>query len=259
MMHAVLPLFLLLMAPTDRAGAAEIDWVTIPGGRFQMGIADAVEEEAPLQKVSVPTFQIAATEVTVAQYRACVQAGGCAPPNDVSRKPNCNWGRAGRDDHPVNCVDWDQALAFCRWVGGRLPTESEWEYAARAGTTTRFSTGACLGTEQANFNGEHPLEGCPAGTYRGETTPVRSFAANPWGLYDLHGNVWEWVMDSFRGYTEAPPDGSAWMSRSIYSRRIYRGGSWYNVARNCRSAQRGKGAPSVRNYGIGFRPARPAP
>ena len=233
-----------------------VEWVTIPAGRFNMGTAGHRDDEAPVHEVRVPTFQLSATEVTVAQYRSCVEAGACTEPSAATTKPNCNWGRDDHEDHPINCVDWHQALAFARWAGARLPSESEWEYAARAGTTTPFSSGRCLTTEQANFNGKYPVDGCPEGIYRAQTTPVRSFPANPWGLHDMHGNVWEWVMDSWKSYTETPVDGSPRISRSIYVLRVYRGGGWYSVAESCRSAKRGKRDRDYRHYGLGFRLAR---
>jgi formylglycine-generating enzyme required for sulfatase activity len=117
-----------------------------------------------------------------------------------------------------------------------LPTEARWEYACRAGTETPFYTGRCLGTNQANYDGDYSLEGCPKGNYRNRTTPVDEFSPNPWGLHDMHGNVWEWCADWYGDYPDGPvvdPTGPA--SGSI---RVLRGGSWLSFAQSCRSAAR---------------------
>ncbi|MBM4398589.1 MAG: SUMF1/EgtB/PvdO family nonheme iron enzyme, partial [Deltaproteobacteria bacterium] len=190
------------------AGKAGIEWVTIPGGRFRMGGA-AFDNEKPVHEVTVRRFQMARTEVTVAQYRACVQAVACTEPGTGG---SCNWGVAGRDAHPVNCVSWDQAAAFSAWVGGRLPTEAEWEYAARGGTT-----GDTYGAldEVAWY----------ASNSGGGTKPAGLKRANAHGLHDMLGNVWEWVQDCWHGsYGGAPSDGSAWESGCSGSARVFRGG-----------------------------------
>jgi formylglycine-generating enzyme required for sulfatase activity len=252
------------------AGKAGVAWVTIPGGSFRMGSDGGGGDEKPVHAVRVPAFQLAATEVTVAQYQACVQAGACTAPHwddDTCYVfDGSNW-KKGRlpdsfrgEDQPVVCVDWEQARAFARWVGGRLPSEAEWEFAARAGTTAPFSTGRCLGTNKANYNGAYLMDGCPKGVFRKKTTPVRTFAANPWGLFDLHGNVWEWTEDCWHGgYSGAPSDGSAWTTSCSGSYRVIRGGSWYNDAGRCRAAYRSNGAPGYRSSLLGFRPARSIP
>lgn len=144
----------------------------------------------------------------------------------------------------------------------RLPSESEWEYATRAGTTSRFNTGDCITTDQANFMGTSPAQDCPAGIYRQQTLPVGSFAANAFGLYDTHGNVWELVEDCWNdNYNEAPTDGSAWMSGDC-SRAVTRGGSWAYFGDGLRLSFRNwiwrvtSPSPSYRTYFTGFRVAR---
>ena len=140
--------------------------------------------------------------------------------------------------------------------GYRLPTEAEWEYAARAGTTTPFHTGSRIVTDQANFDGNYTYHGSAKGTYRQKTVPVGSFAANSFGLHDMHGNVWEWVEDCYRdSYAGAPTDGSAWTSGGCSS-RVLRGGSWITVPGYLRSAYRGWFTPDARVGNDGFRVSR---
>ena len=150
-------------------------------------------EEGPQRRVTIAPFAIGKTEVTFAQWDACVSAGGC------SRRPADNgWGRGAR---PVMRVSWEDAQEYVGWLSRqsgqsyRLPSEAEWEYAARAGTETPFHTGRRISTDQANFAGDYTYNGSSKGQYRGQTTPVGSFAANGWGLHDMHGNV---SMSGFR-------------------------------------------------------------
>lgn len=161
------------------------------------------------------------------------------------------------DDCPVGMVSWNDVQGFITELNKRgegtyrLPTEAEWEYAARAGTTTPFNTGNCLFTDQANYAGNFPLAGCPSGVYRGKTVAVASFAPNAWGLYDMHGNVWEWVQDWCGNYpisAVTDPTGP-----STGSDRVRRGGGYTGLARICRSAFRISSSPGSRGSGIGFR------
>jgi len=164
-------------------------------------------------------------------------------------------------DCPVENVSWLDVQEFikrlnCKGGSYRLPTEAEWEYAARAGTTTPFAFGKCLNTDQANYNGNYPLEGCQKGKYRGKTVPVGSFAPNAWGLYDMHGNVWEWVQDWYKEYpADAVTDP---VGPSSGSSRVLRGGGWDSVARYCRTAFRVNDTPVNRFNGRGFRLVRDA-
>jgi formylglycine-generating enzyme required for sulfatase activity len=233
-----------------------IEWVTISGGSFMMGSNDGVLDEKPVHRVRVPSFQMAKTEVTVAQYRACVEVGICSTP--VIGWP-CNWGENDRDDHPVNCVDWGQAGVFAIWVGGRLPSEAEWEFAARSGgKAIKYP----WGNEKAICR-RAVMDDGGNGCGKGNTTwSVCSKQAgnSAQGLCDLSGNVWEWTEDCWHGsYSSAPVDGSAWTTSCSGSSRVNRGGSWNCDARDCRAAYRGGNSPGYRNRHIGFRPARSIP
>jgi len=234
------------------------EMVVIPAGSFRMGSpsgeADRQDDEGPQHNVSIRAFALASTEVTFAQWDACVSDGGCR-----HRPEDEGWGRGNR---PVINVSWNDAQEYVRWLSRktgeeyRLPSEAEWEYSARAGTTTRFSTGNCITTGQANFNGNYPANGCPKGQYRRRTVAVGSFSPNAFGLHDMHGNVWEWVQDCWNdSYRGAPSDGSAWMSGDC-GRAVLRGGSWGYNGQDLRSAFRYRGPRDLRNDFTGFRPAR---
>ena len=231
--------------------------VRIPAGTFTMGSPESEPRsdghERPQRTVSIPAFA-GVHEVTFAQWDACVAAGGCGghSPGDSG------W---GRDERPVMHVSWDDAQLYVDWLSRtsgrsyRLLTESEWEYAARAGTTTPFHTGETITPQQANYDGRwvYPSERDESGLYRGQTVPVGSFAPNGFGLYDMHGNVWEWVQDCYGRYEEAPSDGSA-AERDGCFHRVLRGGSWAFDPWDLRSAARFP-TLSDRNY-FGFRVAR---
>lgn len=237
------------------APRAEIEWVTIPAGEFMMG-SEAWPYTQPVHKVSVKEFQLAKTLVTVDQYKACVDAGRCTPPGADF---GCNWGVKGRGEHPVNCVTWDQARAFSGWVGGRLPTEAEWEYAARGGGKPwRYPWGNADATCERAVISEHAggrNDGVGCG--RNSTWPVCSKPKGNslHGLCDMAGNLYQWVQDWYHGsYDGAPVDGSAWEDAG--ATRAYRGGSWINAAGRARSASRRSFDPRDRGDHLGFRPAR---
>ncbi|MGB5833830.1 MAG: SUMF1/EgtB/PvdO family nonheme iron enzyme [Thiohalocapsa sp.] len=260
---------LLVAAETEQtielSLAPGIEMVAIPGGCFMMGSADDEQgrdrDEGPLHEVCVEPFELGSYEVTFAEWDACVADGGCEPISDDE-----GW---GRDLRPVINVSWQQTREYLRWLnkscgksGFRLPTEAEWEYAARAGTTTPFSTGECISTDQANFDGTFEYGNCPQPTNLDlhQTQPVGSYEPNPWGLHDMHGNVNEFVADCWNeSYEGAPNDGSAWLEGQC-ARRVLRGGSWYGDSGYLRSAYRCRSGPAFSHRTIGFRLARtPAP
>jgi formylglycine-generating enzyme required for sulfatase activity len=230
--------------------------VSIPAGSFMMG-SNEYSNEKPIHRVSINAFKLSQTEVTFAQWDACVSAGGCSyKPDDEG------WGRGSR---PVINVSYnDITQQFIPWLNRvtgkrfRLPTEAEWEYAARAGTRTSFSTGHCITTSQANYNGNYDWEKCGAktGNYRQQTLPVGSFNPNQFGLYDMHGNVWEWTQDCWNeSYNGAPSNGRAWVHGDC-GNRVVRGGSWNNIPFKLRSVIRDRDTTTYRGRSYGFRLAQ---
>ena len=205
------------------------EMVVVPAGSFMMGSPSSEEgrygNEGPVHRVTIPApFAVGKYEVTFSEWDACVSAGGCG-----GYRPN-DWGWS-RGRRPAINVSWNDARAYVRWLSEktgkeyRLLSESEWEYAARAGTTTRYWWGNAIGRNRAN------CDGCGSRWDNEQTAPVGSFAANGFGLHDMHGNVWEWVGDCWNdSYAGAPSDGRAWESRNC-GRRVLRGGSWYNDPR----------------------------
>jgi formylglycine-generating enzyme required for sulfatase activity len=234
--------------------------VVIPAGEFVMGSPPEEPEhrdtEGPQHPVRIARpFAMGVYAVTFDDYERFASATKCETPGDAG------WGRGRR---PVINVAWDDARAYCAWLSEqtaadyRLPSEAEWEYACRAGTTTPFHFGERLSTDQANFNGNYTYAGSAKGQYRGQTTPVGSFPPNAFGLHDMHGNVWEWCQNTWHGnYAGAPADGSAWETEGARS-RVLRGGSWGSGPRGCRAAGRFGDAPVDRSSGIGFRVCRGA-
>lgn len=245
---------------------AHAEMVTVPAGSFQMGcsLGDAACEKDEGRpggvKVHVPAFLIDSHEVSVSAFRACVAAGKCAAPLTHQRNQYCNYNAPGRDTHPVNCVDWEQAQAYCQWKGGRLPWEAEWEKAARAGSATRYPWGNEVSCKQAILDdgktrgsaGDEP-DGCG----EDRTWPVGSRKPNKFGLYDMHGNAGEWTGNWYapdaltalyaKGNLKGP-DSSA--------QKVARGGSWDENADNLRSSFRNTKPPRQGDaiYGsIGFR------
>ena len=227
------------------------EMVVVPAGRFRMGCVsgrNCEDNERPVHEVEVASFALGVYEVTFEEYERFVSATRRDRPNDWG------WGRGGR---PVINVSWEDAQAYAAWLSDetgedyRLPSESEWEYAARAGTTTRYSWGQDIGRNRAN------CRNCGSRWDGDETAPAGSFAPNGWGLHDMHGNVWEWVEDCWHeNYARAPRGGSAWTSGGNCGRRVLRGGSWVNLPVRLRSAYRGNSDAGARNGSGGFRVSR---
>ncbi len=224
-----------------------VEFVTLAGGKFTMGTNDGgngFTDAEPIHEVAIKTFAISDTLVTVEQYAECVIKGGCTEPGTGSY---CNWGVAGRQRHPINCVDWDQANQFAKFKGARLPSESEYEYAATSGgKNQKYPWGnedATRDRAVMSGNGTMPVCSKPAGN-------------TAQGLCDMSGNVWEWVQDKYQGsYAGAPTDGSAFEGPGDY--RVIRGGSCFITdAGNLRADVRGDFDPDSRRGGIGFRLAR---
>lgn len=230
---------------TDCASCPEM--IVLPGGLFTMGSpaseAGRGRDEGPQREVSIAPFAMSKTEITFAQWDACLAGGGCNgySPNDGG------WGRGGR---PVSNVSWNDAHAYLEWLnaqaGGlryRLATEAEWEYAARAGATDAYAFGPRVTATQATFHAR-------------QTSPVAAHDANAWGLFDMHGNVGEWVEDCYAAtYDLAPIDGAAVQADNC-ARRVYRGGGFADQAPVLRAAARQSAPPDRRIVGVGFRVAR---
>ena len=237
-----------------------IDWVHIAGGSFEMGSndADAYPDEQPVHGVDVPDFELAKAEATVSDYRKCVDAGACTEPGGTG---DCNWGVAGRDDHPVNCLSWYQAREFSTWVGGRLPSEAEWEYAARScGRDQRYPWGDQVATcKYATMDQDEDPDNGNEGCGVNSTWPACSLPAGntAQGLCDMAGNVCEWVEDDMHSdYIGAPEDGSPWVDDQRPPARVERGGSWLHGPLGCRTTYRNFWGPSDKMFHLGVRPAR---
>jgi formylglycine-generating enzyme required for sulfatase activity len=238
--------------------------VQIPAGKFLMGSPtnEAYREDDEQQhEVEITrAFWLGIHLVTVGQFRAFVKATGYRTQGDWQ-----NPGFQQDDNHPVVCVSWNDAQEFCAWLTKqesgrlyRLPTEAEWEYSCRGGVSESypFHIGqplTALSSTQANFDGNYPYGGAAKGPYLKRTTPVGSYQANAWGLFDMHGNVWEWCRDWYKDdyYQHSPPADPPGPSEG--SLRVRRGGSWYDDGQYCRSAYRYRLEPAIRFNGLGFR------
>ena len=252
--------------------------VVVPPGSFMMGSpsseAKRGSDEGPVHRVTLDLpLAVGMYEVTRGEYSRFVSATGHAAGNSCwtykggewEKRSGRHWKKPGFSQtkrHPVVCVNWEDAKAYVRWLSRqtgqtyRLLSESEWEYVARAGTRGPFHTGATISTKQANYDGNHTYGSGRKGRYRKKTTPVGKFAANAFGLHDVHGNVWEWVEDCWNGsYAGAPEDGSAWVSGDCAG-RVLRGGSWNDAPGFLRSANRFRYSTGDRDSDVGFRVAR---
>ena len=236
-----------------------LDWVSIPSGTFMMGSDSGDNNEQPVHQVDILEFEMTRTEVTVWQYKACVDAGECTEPDDYTVDSHCSWGQAGRESHPANCVDYFQATAFCEWVGGRLPSESEWEYAARSGgQDVIYPWGNDRPTCIYAVMDDTRAGGRGCGYDR--TWPVCSKTAGitEQGLCDMAGNVSEWVQDCWHmTYEGAPSNQISWDWNCWGPGRIVRGGDFFCFGIFLSTTGRyGALAPWDNNVQYGFRCAR---
>ena len=230
-----------------------MEFVLIPAGQFMMGSPlhePGRDLDERLHRVTLTRpFYLQTTEVTQEQWQKVMRY-------NPSRFKNCGNGC------PVEMVSWNEVQDFISRLNQlegthayRLPTEAEWEYACRAGTEMPFYTGTCISTDQANYNGKRAMPGCPAGENRDKTVPVRSFASNPWGLYEMHGNVWEWCQDRYqKKYPKEDVTDPMGPSSGVI--KVLRGGSWYSRQHLIRSAHRRQDMPDYRSHTIGFRLVR---
>ncbi len=237
----------------DLGNGVFLEMASIPGGTFIMGSPDnkGKANERPQHQVTVRQFLMGKYQITQAQYEAIMGN-------------NPAYFRTNGANRPVENVSWKNALEFCQKLSQktkrnyRLPSEAEWEYACRAGTTTPFYFGETITVDLANYNGNYTYASAPKGQYRGQTTPVGNFPPNAFGLYDMHGNVWEWCQDYYHNnYQYAPIDGSAWLQTGLFSNllsdRLVRGGSWGFLPEGCRSANRKADGADLHFNSIGFR------
>ena len=218
--------------------------VRIPGASFKLGSTDGDEDERPIVDGRVDPFLIDTVEVSIDAYRVCVSAGKCQPPDTGIY---CNWDKPGKERHPVNCVDAVQAEAYCAFVSKRLPSEDEWDYAARGDDGRKYPWKEGPPGAQVCWNGEGNEAG--KGNRQG-TCPVGQLpaGASPFGVLDMAGNVWEWTSSAYCPYDKRDCGDP---------RRVIRGGGWNNlVPEYVRAQDRSKEAVKVRNDNIGLRCAR---
>ena len=218
--------------------------VRVPGGPFNMGANEDILNEQPIHKVTVPPFEMDETEVTVAAFQLCVGAGKCSPP---AAGPQCNWAIAERRGHPVNCVTWNQAQDFCAWAAKRLPSEQEWEFAARGTDGRRFSWGTVEPFSQLCWRRGGADGGSGEGTCLAGQTPED---ASPYFVKDMAGNVREWTASSYCPYSRTGCESST---------KVIRGGAWPDVdVLGVRAALRNAKAPEYQSDTVGFRCVRGA-
>jgi formylglycine-generating enzyme required for sulfatase activity len=237
----------------DLGNGVTLEMVYIPEGRFLMGSPETEKgrnsDEGPQHQVTLEPFYMGKYPVTQAQYKAV-----------MGKNPSYfkSWFKG--KNRPVEQVSWHDAVEFCKRLSEmtgrtyRLPSEAQWEYAIRAGTTTPFYFGETITSKLANYNGNYTYASESKGVYRGKTTDVGSFPPNAFGLYDMHGNVWEWCADTWHdNYDGAPTDGSVWEEDTSRNNRVLRGGSWFRSAGFCRAAFRSWYVPVAGLVGVGFR------
>jgi formylglycine-generating enzyme required for sulfatase activity len=292
--NAAPPVSLSAQKTIQLGDGVKLEMVLVPAGSFVMGDDNGLDDEKPAQKVTIAKpIYLGRCEVTIEQFRRFIDATSYATDAekgtgfqgafgwdretvDFKMNEEYSWRNTGfsqSDSHPVVNVSWNDAMEFCNWLSHkegktyRLPTEAEWEYACRAGTTTRYFHGDdSEGLEKvgnvadADFESQFPeLEGVikDSDGYA-YTSPAGSFVPNSFGLYDMHGNVWEWCADWYapEHYAKSPTDNPG--GPAAGEERVYRGGGWFNCARGCRSASRSGSAPENRNLTLGFRISRAA-
>ncbi|WP_071188929.1 bifunctional serine/threonine-protein kinase/formylglycine-generating enzyme family protein [Trichormus sp. NMC-1] len=241
----------------DLGNGVLLEMIAIPGGTFLMGSSKnepkRYDSESPQHRITIQPFYMGKFTVTQAQWERVAKSP------QVKDKLQPNPSSFSGKNRPVECVSWLDAQEFCARISKstgkkyRLPSEAEWEYACRAGTTTPFYFGDNITTDLVNYDGNYPYNSGAKGKYRQQTTDVGIFPPNAFGLYDMHGNVWEWCEDDWQeNYINAPTEASASINRSG-SGNILRGGSWNNGARHCRSASRDSYARVNRSNYVGFR------
>lgn len=216
----------------------------VPAGLFAMGSENGSQEERPVHLVELEAYYIDTYEVTLGQYRACVDAGGCLEPVDA---PGCVWYRAANETEPINCMTWYDASAYCTWAGLRLPSEAEWEKAARGTDGRTFPWGEEVDRSKANYKGGF-----------GRAIEVGSYpdGQSPYGIYDMGGNVWEWVEDHYDEtyYSNSPRKNPTGPQAGV--NRVLRGGSWCFIANAMRSTRRVPYYVATTDTDIGFRCAQ---
>ncbi len=225
----------------------DLEMIALPGGMFRMGTlgTQGYDDERPVHQVTVAPFLMSKYLITQAQWRA------------IMGTPH---GRFSGDRLPIERVSWHDAGRFCERLAKRtqrtyrLPSETQWEYACRAGTSTPFHFGETITTEVANYNGEFGYRAEATGVYRHTTTPVDQFPPNAFGLHDMHGNLWEWCADAWHdSYDGAPTDDRGWHANAKGAYRVARGGCWHDIPGVCRSAARLKVDAHDAEEFIGFR------
>ncbi len=248
---------------------APLTLIQIQAGSFLMGSPEDEPErssdEGPQHDVAIQEFFMAQTPITQAQWREVAswqEREAERWGRELNPNPSYFGDQADSDQRPVEQVSWLDAMEFCHRLSQRtgryytLPSEAQWEYACRTGSTMPFAFGATLTSELANYNATETYGDGPKGEYRKQTTAVGLFPANAWGLHDMHGNVLEWCLDHwYSSYEGAPSDGSAWLTPSASEEepRLLRGGSWLNNPRICRSAYRYPAQPDYAISYVGFR------
>ncbi|MDX2099542.1 MAG: SUMF1/EgtB/PvdO family nonheme iron enzyme, partial [Leptolyngbyaceae cyanobacterium bins.59] len=248
----------------DLGNGIKLEMVWIPGGTFLMGSPKNEEgrsdDEGPQHSVTIKPFLMGQYPITQTQWKTVA----ALPKEKIDLNPDPSHFKGA--NCPVEQVSWHEAIEFCsrlsRKTGReyRLPSEAEWEYACRAGTSTPFHFGETLTPDLANYDGNSVYRSGPKGTYRKQTTEVGSFLPNSFGLYDMHGNVWEWCLDHWHAtYNNAPIDGSVWITGGNSDRRVLRGGSWFGLPWDCRSAYRPHNDAGIRYDPSGFRVCCVAP